>query len=335
MSTIVTDSKHYSDIANAIRGKNETSNTYKPSEMALAIRAIEFVGIPCTLTVQTGAGASVTATLGSSSVSATADSNGTATLILKKEGTWTLTATLNGTTKSTTVNVEHSLSGEISLVNPILANNSWEKISEIAKAGKASQYWNVGDTKTFTCNGYTMTAQIIGFDHDNVTNASSYGRTKAGITFQFKDCYPITYIFNNQSRFYPYSKAYIRSILAGFAQATAINDLASYIVPVNKDCIQKQGTNAGLETISDSIFLLSEFEVAGTNNYAAKNEGTQYAFYAAGNSRIKNLNGSASIWMTRTVAKSNESLICSVTKAGGISYSFCNDSIGVAPAFCL
>jgi hypothetical protein len=37
----VTDNKHYSDIANAIRAKNGTETTYKPSEMAAAIDAIE------------------------------------------------------------------------------------------------------------------------------------------------------------------------------------------------------------------------------------------------------------------------------------------------------
>lgn len=40
MSLITTDSQHYQDIANAIREKNGTQNTYKPEQMAAAIEAI-------------------------------------------------------------------------------------------------------------------------------------------------------------------------------------------------------------------------------------------------------------------------------------------------------
>lgn len=40
MSIIVTDSQHYSDIADAIRAKTSSSGTFKPSEMASAISAI-------------------------------------------------------------------------------------------------------------------------------------------------------------------------------------------------------------------------------------------------------------------------------------------------------
>lgn len=44
MATIITDNKHYSDIAEAIRSKNGTETKYKPSEMPAAISAIETGG---------------------------------------------------------------------------------------------------------------------------------------------------------------------------------------------------------------------------------------------------------------------------------------------------
>ena len=106
---IKTDDKNYFDIAAAIREKNETDEVYKPSEMALAIANIESGGIPCTLTVTTAEGALVEATLGSKKVSATAGTDGTAILILEKEGLWTISATLDGETKSTEILVEHSI----------------------------------------------------------------------------------------------------------------------------------------------------------------------------------------------------------------------------------
>ena len=44
MAKVITDSQHYTDIANAIREKNGESTQYKPSEMATAIQAIESGG---------------------------------------------------------------------------------------------------------------------------------------------------------------------------------------------------------------------------------------------------------------------------------------------------
>lgn len=41
MAIVITDDKHYSDIAAAIRSKNGGSTKYKPEEMAAAINAIE------------------------------------------------------------------------------------------------------------------------------------------------------------------------------------------------------------------------------------------------------------------------------------------------------
>ena len=70
---------------------------------------IESGGIPCTLTVATAEGALVEATLGSKKVSATAGADGTAILILNKEGLWTVSATLDGETKSTEILVEHNV----------------------------------------------------------------------------------------------------------------------------------------------------------------------------------------------------------------------------------
>lgn len=41
MAKVITDSKHYAEIAAAIRAKNGQETQYKPSEMAAAIEAIE------------------------------------------------------------------------------------------------------------------------------------------------------------------------------------------------------------------------------------------------------------------------------------------------------
>ena len=70
-------------------------------------------GIPCFLKVETSLGAVVTATLENKSVSATANSKGIATLVLDKEGLWSVTATYEGETKSTEVLIEHNVEEEL------------------------------------------------------------------------------------------------------------------------------------------------------------------------------------------------------------------------------
>jgi hypothetical protein len=144
---IKTDNQNYFNIANAIREKNKTTETYKPSEMAFAIANIKSDSIPCALTVETAEGAAVIATLDGTTVSATAGADGVATLILEKEGLWTISATYEGETKSTEILIEHNINESLTFADPILENNSWETISKIAKSGKASQIWNIGDTK--------------------------------------------------------------------------------------------------------------------------------------------------------------------------------------------
>lgn len=47
-------------------------------------------------------------------------------------------------------------------VSYTLADNSWSTISRISQLGMASQFWNIGDTKS--AGGYTAT--IIGFDYE-------------------------------------------------------------------------------------------------------------------------------------------------------------------------
>ena len=58
----------------------------------------------------------------------------------------------------------------------VLNDNSWETISKVAAAGKAQNYWAVGDTKEVIINGtvgvttfnnLSVWAFIIGFNHNS------------------------------------------------------------------------------------------------------------------------------------------------------------------------
>lgn len=107
MSTIVTDDKHYSDIANAIRAKNETNNKYKPSEMAAAINAIEAGGGSINKIVVKVSDGSVVTAVNENGKSYTATAvNGVAVLEVFELGIYTITANINGVLTNTTVEVK-------------------------------------------------------------------------------------------------------------------------------------------------------------------------------------------------------------------------------------
>lgn len=221
--------------------------------------------------------------------------------------------------------------GEEITADPVLANNSWEVISKVAKSGKAAEYWSVGDTKTFTCNGYTMTAQIIGFDHDDVTDGMSYGRAKAGITFQFKDIYPETYALGASAS--PWKNSDMRlktlpSLLAG------LGEIQNYIVSVDKLASDVVGSGGSLETVSDNLFLPSFVEVKGQSG-SVYVEGVQYSFYTAGNSCVKKLNGTNNNWWLRTTYKTSSNSFYYIKNTGTAGNAVGSTSYGIAPAFCL
>nr|DAK70048.1 MAG TPA: putative transglutaminase-family protein [Caudoviricetes sp.] len=128
---------------------------------------------------------------GQKTASATTDSSGKCIFEKLDYGEYTISATISGSEKSETVNIDASKIHDVSLgVSKTLNDNSWEVISAVSKAGLASNYWSVGDSKAVTLNGIagssngltlntTLYCYILGFNHD----MSSEGGDKDGITF--------------------------------------------------------------------------------------------------------------------------------------------------------
>lgn len=225
------------------------------------------------------------------------------------------------------------------LVDSVLANNSWATISAISRAGQASQYWKVGDTKTFTCNGATYTAQIIGFDHDDVSDSASYGRTKAGITFQFKDVYGTTYKIDTGIYAVDWGYSDMHTTYQPAVLNAMESSLSSVIVGVNKvvqDSISKNTTYT-----NQKLILPAMMEMRGKSGLNSNDQkhGTQYAFYSAGNSVIKYRNGTttkAEYW-TRTLDDDGEDFVYClyVNTSGSIGTGNVNTAKYIAPIFCV
>ena len=243
-------------------------------------------GIACVVIITTDPSAVVTCSLGNTSISKTANADGKAVFELKKAGVWTITASLNGETVSKEIDTSLALETELTFADPILENNTWEQISKIARSGKASTIWNVGDTKTFMFQTKVCHAQIIGFDHDDVSDPTSYGREKAGITFQLVEL-PANEIYMNSSmdtETNSYINSLVRSTLVSYFNSYIDSTAKNYIVKVNKDYEPSRKTTA---ISQENLFLLSEAEYTGTKSLGANILGTQYPYWAAGNSRIK------------------------------------------------
>lgn len=102
MATKIINDSYLSAIADAIRDKNGSTATYKPSEMAAAITAIDTTLGRIIVTAPTGS--TVTCSNGTVTKTAT-ESGGTWTFRECAAGTWTVTATQGSNTATATVTV--------------------------------------------------------------------------------------------------------------------------------------------------------------------------------------------------------------------------------------
>ena len=111
-------------------------------------------------------------------------------------------------------------------------------------------------------------------------------------------------------------------------------DLKNVLKFVNK--VSSVGNNSsGLETTSDKLFLLSEIEIFGSTQYSYAGEGKQYEYYAAGNSTIKKVNGSANSWWERSPSSGNTTNFCYVYSNGSADYDYASAWYGVSFGFCV
>jgi hypothetical protein len=71
------------------------------------------------------------------------------------------------------------------------------------------------------------------------------------------------------------------------------------------------------------------------HTYSVSGEGTQYAYYKAGNSKVKNKGGSAHGWWERSPRSGHSVSFCYVASGGGANYYSASNSSGVAFGFCV
>lgn len=317
------------------------------------------------LVVNVDSGATVTARKGSVAVSAVSE-NGQAVLELDEAGTYTVSATKDGTTtpdvKTATVPQEITLS----FVAAELNTNSWEMIKAVSDAGQGANYWSVGDTKDVTLAGtwqslnvsnVTVKAFIIGFNHNSAVEGANRIHFLMGKIGTAMVAFCDNMYGNRTSAAYftmnttdtnsgGWEASRMRKTVLGNSNTPDVPLEGSLIavLPEALRAVMKSVTkwtqNNALTATTDYAFLMAEFEIFGTRSYANGGEQSkqaQYDYFKAGNPKVfykHSATTTAVIAWLRSPYASTSSNFCNVTASGAADYSSASRSRGVAPGFC-
>lgn len=336
-------------------------------------------GLPPRVQVTIPAGATMAAaTLGTQSVTGTALTSTLYQFDMPSLGPWTFSCSVGGKTASSVVEVDDVALYEkkLSFVSATLNDNDWATISEVSQAGEGANYWSVGDCKGVTLNGtvgqytfssYTVYAFIIGFNHNSGYEGgnrihfqfaktalsggtdvcfvdSAYGDTGSTAAFRMNTT-------NTNSG--GWSSSYMRQTICGTSLSSysgtfiaalpaALRSVLKTVTKYTDNTGGCQDTASCVTATTDVIFLLAEFEVFGTRTYAnsaEKNKQAQYAYYSAGNSKVKykhNATSTAAYWWLRSPGSSNATDFVVVSASGSVNgYGAAGGSLGFAPGFCV
>ena len=252
-------------------------------------------------------------------------------------------------------------------IDPVLDNNDWATISYASKNGLAASTWSVGDRKAVALNGTagglslsgTYYCYIIGIDHNSAKEGTNrihfqfgYIAASGGVHIAFIDG---GYGSNHTSGSYfnmnnanrnsgGWANSRMRTTTIPTFKACLPSDLQAVLKTVTK---YSDNTGGGSNTASyvtattDEIFLLAEWEVFGARSYAnsaEQNYQAQYAYYSAGNSKVRyshSFTGPPADWWLRSVRVDSSYSFCRVNSSGSASFNNAYRSYGFAPAFCV
>lgn len=209
------------------------------------------------------------------------------------------------------------------------ADNTWEQIIAACQRGAVPETWAAGNHKTMMINGISYKIDIIGKNHDTYTSGG-----KAPLTFQLHDCYADKKNMNSSNtNSGGWTSCAMRSTHLPAILSKMPTEVQNGIREVNK--LTSAGSQSStINTTADKLFLLSEIEIFGSVRYSKSGEGTQYDYYKAGNSNVKNQNGSAAVWWERSPRASDSTAFCMVNSDGDVSRGTARIAHGVAFCFC-
>lgn len=355
----------------------QTSDTKNVSVVDSYAVALTFFSATITVNVDSGAsvtlkkGGTTIATKTSNGTAVfTVTETGAYTVTATKNG-----QTTSGSVNVVSGTTSYSLT--LSFVSSTLNNNEWSVIKSVSDAGQGANYWSIGDRKAVTLNGtvgklslsnVTTYAFIIGFNHNASVEGSNrihFQLAKTALSGGTDVCLCDSSYNSNVSTTGYFSMNSSRTNSGGWASSQMRTNicgtsLSSYsgtiiaVIPAALRAVLKSVTkytdntaNGGGSTASyvtattDYFFLLSEFEVFGSITYGntnEKNKQAQYAYYSAGNSKIKYKHdgtSTAAFWWLRSPVAGGSGFFVFVYTGGTVSSYYASYSVGFAPGFCV
>lgn len=254
-----------------------------------------------------------------------------------------------------------TLGGGGDIISRVLDENSWDAIKLVSSLGKGANYWAVGDCKQITMNGkvsdgltltnYTAWVFIIGFNHnaereDNGITFQGFKATKNGTPVCLTDSgyngdktSGIWFNMNNtRTNSGGWQASLMRKNIMPRIKASFPADLQAVIKTSTIFTAPNKG-NIALTATQDEVFLLAEYEVFGTRTYASTQEPNylkQYAYYSAGNSKVKYKHNDTSesvFWWERSPVHYDSGYLCYVFTSGKAGITYASNSVGVSPCF--
>ena len=354
----------------------QTSDTKTVSITDSYAVALTFFSATITVTVDSGAtvtlkkgGATIDTKTSTGTVVFTVHETGSYTVEAAKNG-----QTTSGSVNVVSGTTSYTLT--LSFISSTLNNNEWSVIKSVSDAGQGANYWSIGDRKEVTLNGtvghlslsnYTTYAFIIGFNHNasvEGANRIHFQLAKTAITGGTNVCLcDSSYNWNvmatgyfsmnsSQTNSGGWKRSEMRTNICGTSLSSYSGTIIA-VIPAALRAVLKSVTkytdNTGNNSTSasavtattDYFFLLSEFEVFGSISYANRNEKNkqaQYAYYSAGNSKIKykhNGTSTAARWWLRSTRASYSGRFVIVDTGGTVTNVDASVSLGFAPGFCV
>ena len=326
-----------------------------------------------TITVTRAGDGAITATSSSTSIATVSVSGNTVTVTGKAYGSATITVKVaEGTNHTAPANKTCAV--QVNLFNATLNSNTWAAIKAASDIDEGANYWSAGDTKTIKINGkvgnftfsnLSINAFILGFNHNSAKEGThrihwqlgKIGGTMVGLCDnQYNSSVSGAGYFHmndSNTNVGGWKDSSMRKTLLGNSKtpssplanslmAALPSDLRAVMKSVTKytdNTGNGSNSSGNVTATTDYLWLLAEFEVHGSRNYAnqyEQNSQAQYAYYKAGNSKIAYNHTAVSTavwWWLRSPYYSYYSYFCIVSTGGGSDYHNAYYSAALLPGF--
>lgn len=220
-----------------------------------------------------------------------------------------------------------SWGGQLSInYDPVLANNDWATIAQVAETGNAQNYWNIGDKINIQVGDELLEFAIMDFNHDDKSDGSG----KAGITFGMTGLMADTHSMNStDTTIGSFAGSEMYAYLRDTVLPSMPQEVQDVIKPVNK-LTSAGNKSTEIQTDSMPIWLFSAAEVGLSKNWVSSGEGTAYLYYNSG-TRAK-----GDTWWLRSPLLTDDRGFCIVYNLdGSLGTAFAVWSRGVSFGFCV